>query len=332
MCYRFVEKWLPRVLRENGWDCPDAIELSVWWRAISKCHIPIEAIGTGILPLPSILGRVQHIRHYAVHRLPDLPIVGIQDMVADALDLATVFRDASFIPKLNLWKEKLRYLLGVIKDASGSLDTVRKLDAINALKEGNISGQEKLWREISALEEEIIAKKQQVKTLHDEYKGHCDYEARILDGTYGELDVREHGKISKSHGTLKWLEECFSLNLDRDAPNFRIEESISGRFIKLNEIGLIRMPSAGINAVAAANLNSGGNRNNANTNILVGHRNDLINPDFIARENPGPFAGTPELGRRVFSNPITRSSGRQSIPANAEIVDLTADDGDVMVE
>ncbi|QSZ32372.1 hypothetical protein DSL72_001946 [Monilinia vaccinii-corymbosi] len=320
MCYRFVEKWLPKVLDANEWDCPDAIELSCWWRALEKCQIPIEAISPGRhRPLGTLFGRVKDIRHFAVHRLPDIPINSIQEMVTDTLDIAKMFGDDSHLLKLNLWKEKLEYFSKVMLAAHGNLDTTRKLDAINSLKESNANDQSKLNQEIVALEMEIQAKKQQIDNLQEEYRGHCKNESEIINEDGGGIAVQGAEKCSRSLGTLKWLEECFTLNLDRDAPNAREEANLSGQLIELKNVGFKPLPPA------RSNIGGGENTFHADVHIVASQQNGLLFPDTGPRLD---LSGIPGLGRRAFSVPPLRSHVRQAIPSNAVIFDLTGDDDD----
>ncbi|KAG4025172.1 hypothetical protein MFRU_064g00090 [Monilinia fructicola] len=305
MCYRFVQKWLPKVLEANEWDCPDAIELSCWWRALDNCQIPIEAISPGLhRPLDTLFRRVKDIRHFAVHRLPDIAISSIQEMITDALDIAKMFRDDSYVPQLNLWREKLEYFLRVLLAARGNLETARELDSINTLKQNNMKGQDKLNQEITALEMEIQVKRQRISSLQQEYQVLCTNENGIINGKRDVTEVQSAEQFPRSLSTLKWLEECFTLNLDRDAPNVRDEASLSGQLIKLKTIG-----SRPIFA-ARTNIGGGGNRSNTDAGLRLS------------------LNGIPGLGRRAFSGPVLRSHVREPIPSTAFVVDLTGDDDD----
>ncbi|EKJ76832.1 hypothetical protein FPSE_03018 [Fusarium pseudograminearum CS3096] len=70
-CYTFAEQRLPRVLIENGWDCPEAGELNVWMhhfnvermtlRHVAREHDMEES-------LSDVMHSAKQIRHNAVHR------------------------------------------------------------------------------------------------------------------------------------------------------------------------------------------------------------------------------------------------------------------------
>ncbi|KAM0381267.1 hypothetical protein ACHAPY_005471 [Fusarium culmorum] len=72
-CYTFAEQWLPHILFENGWDCPEAGELNVWMHhfnfnveRMTLCHVAQEH---GMKEsLSDVMHSAKEIRHNAVHR------------------------------------------------------------------------------------------------------------------------------------------------------------------------------------------------------------------------------------------------------------------------
>ncbi|APA15917.1 predicted protein [Sclerotinia sclerotiorum 1980 UF-70] len=360
MCYRFVQKWLPRILVANEWDCPENIELNLWWKAIDECQIPIEAIGPQpSRPLGTIFRRVPNIRHFAVHRLPDISIANIQDMITDALDIAKVFRDDFLVPKLKLWREKLEYFSKLIRDSRSNFYVARKIDSIHALKEDNIKSQEKLRKDIEALKNEILVKEQQISSLQGEYNTHLTKENEIINrARIGDRPIIQE---AEPLGNFKWLEECFTLNLDRDAPNLKPAENLSGEVIRIQNIGLRRfapgMPSnsgvANMNVSSRLNLGAVTGGNNLAINPNPPRRPDINSTPHVGLSRtgskpaiipipgannmlyshvPNNLVGIPGLGRRAVSGPVLSSRGRQPIPATAVIIDLTDQDDDVMSE
>ncbi|ESZ92481.1 hypothetical protein SBOR_7144 [Sclerotinia borealis F-4128] len=347
ICYRFVEKWLPKILVANGWDCPDAIELNLWWNAIDACQIPVEAIN---LPedrtLAQIFNRVKHIRHHAVHRLPDISIAIIQEMIKDALDISKVFRDDSFVPKLRLWREKLEYFLQIMVASRGDFVTARKLDYMKRLKHDNLSSRNKLLQDIEALRREVLAKEQQVNTLQDEYSDHCMNENELIDNLRnGRPNVQEAGQYPQLLGTFKWLEECFTLNLDRDAPNVRPEQNISGQVIQFQTVGMRRAAPIGgmVGMASGANIGGGGNigdgnrmnggsRVDANVNLTTGRHGVWINPDMtsIPGINVKPISGgganigngtSVDGSSRVDTN-VNLTTGRNGVWINPDMASI----------
>lgn len=359
MCFRFIQKWLPRILVANDWNCPENLELNLFWNAIERCEVPIEAINLQAnRPLSSLFLRVKDIRHLAVHRIPDVSIASIDAMITDAIYIARVFRDDSYVPKFNLWREKLEYFSKVLRVSSGNLDTARIVDSIRTKKEDNISSQEKLSQEIDALKNEILGKEQQILTLQGEYNTHLtnemDLVRRARDG--GRPNIQE----VKPLGNFKWLEECLTLYLDRDAPNLKPAENLSGNVIMLQQIGFRQIPpprpnvGVGLNMRGASGIDSNVSLMPAQQNttailhysrehgLNVLHRtsHSWFRPgsiyDISNTDGQKNISRIPGLGRRAVSGPVTSTRSRNRaptpIPATATIFDLTGDDDDDVME
>ena len=80
----------------NGWDAPEAVELTEWRKALSKCDIPATDIALSYGQSLSVLFK-RAIRHCAVHRHPRIPVKKVEEMVRDALLLSsTTRRPASY--------------------------------------------------------------------------------------------------------------------------------------------------------------------------------------------------------------------------------------------
>jgi Zn-finger in Ran binding protein and others len=104
-CFDFASRWIPRMLRDNKWDCPEAVELSTW-RDILPTTLPPNSI----VPHPSYsleraLADAVQIRNAAVHRhLCDNN--EIRRMVKKAQDVMSMFSDATRGDKFHrLWIE-----------------------------------------------------------------------------------------------------------------------------------------------------------------------------------------------------------------------------------
>ncbi|KAH6675970.1 hypothetical protein B0J14DRAFT_561664 [Halenospora varia] len=77
-CYK---KWFPSMLEANGWEAPEAVELTEWWKTLSKYHIPTTAIALSHgQSLAVLFKRVKFIRHCAVHRRPQIPVKKVEGM------------------------------------------------------------------------------------------------------------------------------------------------------------------------------------------------------------------------------------------------------------
>ncbi|KAK6603699.1 ubiquinol-cytochrome-c reductase cytochrome c1 [Botrytis cinerea] len=363
MCYRFAQKWLPKIIDENIWECPENVELNLWWGVICQCQIPVEAIAQEArYSLNTLFIRVTGIRHLAVHRLTQVAISSIKSMIGDALAIAHIFRDDIFVPKFNLWQEKLDYCLEVYRKASGKPIIVRRLDAIKTLKEDNAVDQDKLQKEIFALKAELLKKEQKMEQLRKEYSAHLRSETDTIE--LARIGGKLNDQEIKQLGDFKCLEECFTLNFDRNAPNPEPAEDFSGELIALSRVGQIEFrnrylpprPSNG-----GGPLMNGSNKLDNNAGLMSGNikvdtngpmngQSSIHNPTFshgtgidglpsrpepIARNAwvaPMNIANTPSLGQRTASGPVSTSHIGQPISATAVIVDLTEEDDDAMVE
>ncbi|CAG8958872.1 hypothetical protein HYFRA_00011825 [Hymenoscyphus fraxineus] len=92
----FVEAWYPTLLEKNGWDTPEACELSLWWHNLKAPYlrqIPAHAtlFNRGMVIETTFL-RLAHLRHAAVHR-NFCSIAIIEAMMKDAVVLANGLKD-----------------------------------------------------------------------------------------------------------------------------------------------------------------------------------------------------------------------------------------------
>ena len=111
-CYKFAEKWFPSVLEANGWDAPEAVELTKWEETFKKCDIPAAA--TDLSHGQSLAALFRHtirIRHCAVHRVPQVPIKKVEKMVRDAWLLSRALQDDFRATQLLHWHKELESLV-----------------------------------------------------------------------------------------------------------------------------------------------------------------------------------------------------------------------------
>ncbi|THV50807.1 hypothetical protein BGAL_0135g00200 [Botrytis galanthina] len=329
MCYRFVQKWLPDMLNANTWECPENVELNLWWGAINECEIPVEAIGRQARnSLGSLFARVTGIRHLAVHRLTRVAIDSIRAMIEDALEIAHIFRDEVFVPEFELWKEKLTYCLEVDRKASGKPIIVRRLDAISTMKEYNASSQDKLNKEIFALKAELLEKEQKAERLHQEYNSLVRSETDTIElaSNGGELSNEE----TKHLGDFKALEECFTLKFDRKAPNPEPAENFSGHLIMLSEVGMRGNSRVDTNRP----INGQSSIHNPTVSHGTGINGLPSKPETIARNaygTPMDITDKSGSGQRTARRPVSTSHTGQRLTATAVVVDLTEDDDAIMI-
>jgi uncharacterized protein YPO0396 len=90
-----VAKWLPSLLEDNKWDCPEAVELTKWTRILARRlnKIPAHAItNDSAVSLHEIFFSTNELRHTAVHRL-STSAKGIHKMIQSASRLARTLGD-----------------------------------------------------------------------------------------------------------------------------------------------------------------------------------------------------------------------------------------------
>ncbi|OBT76527.1 hypothetical protein VF21_05437 [Pseudogymnoascus sp. 05NY08] len=94
-CFDFAVKWAPTIVESKGWDCAEAVELTLWTKTLAKLcdKLPADAIfnDSGI-SLSIVFSSTDSIRHSAVHRLLT-SAHGIQKMVQCAIRLAVTLGD-----------------------------------------------------------------------------------------------------------------------------------------------------------------------------------------------------------------------------------------------
>ncbi|KAL3465037.1 hypothetical protein BJX64DRAFT_297794 [Aspergillus heterothallicus] len=65
-CFTYAERHFPRLLVQNGWDCPEAVELTEWVKLFSQNS---SNLVTTKKPLEELFSNLCALRHSAVHRL-----------------------------------------------------------------------------------------------------------------------------------------------------------------------------------------------------------------------------------------------------------------------
>lgn len=94
-CFDFTTMWLPSKLQENGWDCPEAVELTKWTKFLTKNNDLLPKASLDLdkdTTIKQVLLSTHNLRHSAVHRLPT-SARGINQMVISAARLAKTLRD-----------------------------------------------------------------------------------------------------------------------------------------------------------------------------------------------------------------------------------------------
>ncbi|KAF8853500.1 hypothetical protein BDZ45DRAFT_76595 [Acephala macrosclerotiorum] len=120
-CYNFAEKWFPSMLEAKGWDASEAVELTKWWKTLSKCDIPAAATALNHgQSLAVLFKRTESIRHCAVHRCPEIPVKKVEEMVRDAWSLCRALQDDLRAAQLLHWHKELENLVAHLQLAASS--------------------------------------------------------------------------------------------------------------------------------------------------------------------------------------------------------------------
>ena len=105
-CFYFAQKWLPELLKRQGWSTPEQGELTSWWALLQDCHVPPQAIAFGDIKASVVFKNCRQIRNCAVHREP-VSVPGIKSMIRDAINLTGGFKDVVREGKLRKFQDCL---------------------------------------------------------------------------------------------------------------------------------------------------------------------------------------------------------------------------------
>ncbi|KAK1634019.1 hypothetical protein BDP81DRAFT_433553 [Colletotrichum phormii] len=95
-CFDFATKWIPHVLRGQGWDCSSAVELTKWTSVFNTTglKLPAHATTPAGTSIKEVLFRTHQLRHTAVHRLPTTAR-GVNQHLRAALRVVETLQDVS---------------------------------------------------------------------------------------------------------------------------------------------------------------------------------------------------------------------------------------------
>lgn len=109
------------MLEANGWDAPEAVELTKWWKPLSKCDIPTTAISLSHgQSLAVLFKRATSIRNCAVHRRPQIPVMKLEEMLRDAWLLSQALRDDLRATHILHWHKELENLVAHLQSRTNS--------------------------------------------------------------------------------------------------------------------------------------------------------------------------------------------------------------------
>ncbi len=150
-CFEFLQKWLPSVVEENGWECASSLELTKSTKLIARHsrEIPEGAfVDPGKRPLEQILSTTNMLRHSAVHRLPNTARV-IRDLCRSGVTLAATLGDLVRAAQLE----------DICNELDSKIETMKLTK--NALEGAATAGLDEIRRqreELDRREKEIVAR------------------------------------------------------------------------------------------------------------------------------------------------------------------------------
>ncbi|PWI65115.1 hypothetical protein PCL_07414 [Purpureocillium lilacinum] len=106
MCFAFVERQKPKMLRARKWSCPQAVKLSLW----AKEFATRPELFAGARPSSELLQSVESIWHTAVDREP-LTVQQLQQLVTDATALSTLLAVPEYQKLFATLSTQLRFIV-----------------------------------------------------------------------------------------------------------------------------------------------------------------------------------------------------------------------------
>ncbi|KAM3084128.1 hypothetical protein ACMFMG_001768 [Clarireedia jacksonii] len=240
--FRFAKRWLPMILEGNNWDTPEACELSLWWICLRECKVPVEAVKPVKPSLQRLFDRLKHVRHCAVHRVPDIPIRSIQMMVADARLLAEALRDDNFVSTFTLWEDTLNKVHGLADRSRGQgrvVEAQRRFDSISRERAEVSKKTGDVQQNISTLRQDLSRLEQELKELRSKHITLCiqeDDAQRLLSAEKQASDWSLTIDDEVSHSA----ERVFSLPIRASGRQQEASKNnLSGQLVGLRDVGSI---------------------------------------------------------------------------------------------
>jgi hypothetical protein len=213
-CYHFAEKWFPTMLETNGWDAPEAVELTKWWQTLSKCDIPATAIDLSHgKSLATLFKRAISIRHCAVHRRPQIPVKKVEEMVRDAWLLAKALQDDVRTAQILHWHRELEKLVAHLQLRTNSQREVAEAQLQN-IHNAKVEIEEML-AELESRESQLI------QSLEAEGRTHrpIDIEAlQPLEEALRRPTLTEGLPVTAQNQIRQWIENSVGRIIGRTHP------------------------------------------------------------------------------------------------------------------
>ncbi|KXH67660.1 hypothetical protein CSAL01_03583 [Colletotrichum salicis] len=91
-CFDFASEWFPDALREQGWECSSAVELTKWVNIFEAAIVNLSPQVISATNIGQVLASTHKLRHTAVHRLP-VTARGVNQLLRAGKTLAETLRD-----------------------------------------------------------------------------------------------------------------------------------------------------------------------------------------------------------------------------------------------
>ncbi|KAJ5640355.1 uncharacterized protein N7484_008217 [Penicillium longicatenatum] len=111
-CFEFAQQNFPQLLATNGWDCPEAVELTEWTKILARQSHPL--INNLKPPLGEFIGLLQELRHSAVHRLRKAA-AGVERLAENAQLFLIALEDSTRSEKVETLRRELRSAIEEMK-------------------------------------------------------------------------------------------------------------------------------------------------------------------------------------------------------------------------
>jgi len=127
-CYAFTKQWLPDLLEQRQWDCPEAIELNKWTYVVVKRlkKLPSHCFGNmgnePSMSLANVLVSINDLRHAAVHRIRTTAM-GISEMIRSAARFACALGGSAWEKQLKELQQELDGKIQAMKLNKNFLET-----------------------------------------------------------------------------------------------------------------------------------------------------------------------------------------------------------------
>ena len=116
VCYEFGLRDMKDIIKREGWDCPECVELNIWARTLlsNQDRLPLadrEGLGK---PFHELLDSISHLRHTAVHRLR-ISANALEQFLVDAETLSQRLQDDDRTKCLTRLRREVQITIGELK-------------------------------------------------------------------------------------------------------------------------------------------------------------------------------------------------------------------------